>query len=124
MAVVSIKSLSTESVIGIYPHELEKPQPLVFDVDMETDISAAGESDAIEDALDYARVADRISELARRNKKKLLESLVTDISRALMHEFPAIERLTLCVLKPQALEQAAGSRICLDTVRDQRTNKA
>ena len=45
MAVVSIKSLSTESVIGIYPHELEKPQPLVFDVDMETDISAAGESD-------------------------------------------------------------------------------
>ena len=77
MAIISIKTLKVDGIIGIYEHELNQTQPLIFDVDMVSDINQAARSDLIEHALDYASVASRIesivSKTARSCSKHLLK---------------------------------------------------
>ena len=111
MAIVSIKNLRIDTMIGIYAHEQEKPQPLFFDIDMHTDIKAVSKSDAIGDALDYAVVADHVQMLVTANERKLLESLIVYIAEQLLENFSRIENIALTVRKPNALEAADCSQI-------------
>ena len=113
MATISVKALKVEAIIGIYPHELHQTQPLIFDIDMVSDISPAAASDNIEHALDYAGVASRVKAMAEGNSRKLLESLIEDIAEQLMREFSAIEELSLAVSKPQAIAEADCARIAV-----------
>mgnify|MGYP000902331629 CR=1 FL=1 len=43
---------------GVLPHEREIPQPFEADVELGLDLRAAGESDNIEDTVNYAKVYD------------------------------------------------------------------
>lgn len=106
MATVSVKNLQVDTIIGIYSHELNTPQPLFFDIDMQTNITAAAQSDNIVDALDYALVATRLQTLVTQSQKQLLEGLVVDLCKQLLEEFSAIEKLTLTVRKPNAIAKA------------------
>lgn len=117
MALVSIKNLHVDTTIGIYEHEQEKPQPLFFDLDMHADIKAAAKNDSISDALDYAVVAEHIETLVKANQKKLLESLIVYIADQLLENFPNIEKLTLTVRKPNALDAADCSQIVYEASR-------
>ncbi|NNC55412.1 MAG: FolB domain-containing protein, partial [Pseudomonadales bacterium] len=58
MATIFIENLCVETLIGIHDWERKVPQALYFDIDVEADISAVANSDAIADALDYAAMAE------------------------------------------------------------------
>lgn len=117
MAVISIKALTVDAIIGIYDHELNQSQPLIFDIDMIADIAAAALTDDIDQALDYATVALRIEAMVKENKKQLLEGLLEDIAATLMREFATISELTLSVRKPQAIANADCAQITLQKTR-------
>ena len=51
---VFIKGLKAASVIGCYDWERDIRQTLVIDLELKADFSRAAETDALEDALDYA----------------------------------------------------------------------
>lgn len=117
LATISVKDLRVNTIIGIYDHELKKAQPLYFDIDMQADISVAAKSDAIEDALDYASVAERVQQFVRSNSNKLLEGLICELSAALLAEYAMIQSLTLTVRKPNAIADAACSSITYSCTR-------
>ena len=60
MDIVYIRDLRIETVIGIYDWEREIRQTVSLDLEMGTDIRKAGQSDSIEDTLDYKSVAKRL----------------------------------------------------------------
>lgn len=111
-ATVFIENLRVDTIIGICDWELEKEQPLFFDVSAEVDCHNVSSSDSIDHALDYAQLAVKLSAFVKENELKLLEPLLKALAQFLLQEFELIDTLDLSVRKPGAIEQAncAGIR--------------
>ena len=64
---------------GYYDHELLNPQPFEVDVELTVDVSSAGQSDALDDTVDYSAVAEAVSRVVTSERYYLLERLATRI---------------------------------------------
>jgi len=67
-------------VHGVLPEEQTRPQPFEVDVELTVDLTAAGESDALDDTVDYAAVCEAVSRVVRSERYQLLERLATRIA--------------------------------------------
>ena len=113
MDIVYIHGLRVEAVIGVFDWEREVRQTLVIDLDMARDTAAAAASDALRDALDYAAVARRVTELVQGNRAQLLESLAETLAAALLTEF-ALPWLRLRLAKPGAVPDTSGVGVVIE----------
>ena len=75
-----IRELGTH---GVLPEEQLRPQPFEVDVELLVDVAAAGESDALEDTVDYSAVCDAVSRVVSSERYQLLERLASRIERLL-----------------------------------------
>jgi len=75
--VTGIRELGTH---GVLPEEQARPQPFEVDVELGVDLEKAGESDALEDTVDYAAVCEAVSRIVRTERYQLLERLATRIA--------------------------------------------
>ena len=57
---VLIRDLTFNAILGILPQERITPQPVVINLALHTDISAAAKSTNIDDTLNYAAVAEAV----------------------------------------------------------------
>ena len=103
--VVFVKGLKVEAVIGVYDWERAITQPLLIDIMLETDISAAAVSDDVNDALSYKEVCDDVSEWCKEIQAKLLEHLAELIVDKLLTKY-ACHKIKFCIAKPTAIAQA------------------
>jgi len=103
--VVFIKGLKVEAVIGVFDWERAITQPLLIDIALETDISAAALSDDVSDALSYKEVCDDVSEWCKEIQAKLLEHLAGQISDKIFAKYDC-QKITLSIAKPTAITQA------------------
>jgi len=102
---VFIKGLKAASVIGCYDWERDIRQTLVIDLELKADFSRAADTDALEDALDYAAISQRIISVCETSRFQLLEALSEHLARLLLAEF-AITGLRLTINKPGAVSEA------------------
>lgn len=103
--IVYIHGLCVDAVIGVHPWERCVHQQLVIDLDMACDAARAARSDAIEDALDYQVVAERVRELVAAGRYRLLEALAETVARVLREEYGVVW-LRLKIGKPGAVPAA------------------
>ncbi|MGH8655174.1 MAG: dihydroneopterin aldolase [Gammaproteobacteria bacterium] len=88
MDIVYLKDLRIKAVIGAYAWERQLKQTVVLDLEMGTDIRAAGHSDTIEDTLNYKEVAKRVMEFTENSRFHLVEALAEGIAELVLREFP------------------------------------
>jgi dihydroneopterin aldolase len=86
---------------GALPEEKAKEQPFVVDVAVFVDTRRAAASDALNDTIDYGKLADAVHDLVAGERHNLIET-VADRIAALVLEDPGIERVIVTVHKPQA----------------------
>lgn len=110
---VFIEGLEVETVIGAYAWERDIRQRVRLDLEMDSDCARAGASDALADALDYAAVAARVTELVAASRCKLLETLAENVARDVLANFP-VRRLRLRVTKPGAVASAAAVGVVIE----------
>jgi D-erythro-7,8-dihydroneopterin triphosphate epimerase len=103
--VICIKNLRVSSILGVYEEERRKERDIIINVRVEYDATDAFETDALEDALDYKQVRDRIVNFVTATQFKLLEKLAGGIVQELTAD-ARITRLHLEVDKPHALRLA------------------
>ncbi len=106
MDIVYIRDLRIETVIGIYDWEREIRQTVSLDIEMGTDIRRAGETDHIDDTLDYKSVAKRIIDFVEKSEFQLVEALAENCSQIILNEFN-VPWVKLRLSKPGAV---TGSR--------------
>ena len=87
---------------GVLPHEREVPQPFEVDVEMGLDLRAAGESDDLDDTVNYAEVYDVVSTALTVTRKYLIEALAEEIADDLLRDFDALRWVRVTVHKPAA----------------------
>ena len=102
---VKIKGLKVNAVIGVFDWERAIEQPLLIDVSMATDISEAGKSDDINDAINYKEVCDDITELCQQTKALLIERLAELIAANILSKYNTTQ-VEVSVAKPTAIKAA------------------
>ncbi|NNE43982.1 MAG: dihydroneopterin aldolase [Gemmatimonadetes bacterium] len=95
-------TLSDMGVMGFHGHlaaEKELGQRFELDVELYVDVDAAGESDNLDDAVNYEKVYKLVESIVADNRFNLLEALATEIADTVYEEFD-VEGLTLRIRKP------------------------
>jgi dihydroneopterin aldolase len=87
MDTIFLTGLTTECIIGIWDWERKVKQKIVVDLEMAADIRRAAVSDAIEDTLDYKRVAKRLLQFVGESQFQLVETLTERIAEIVIREF-------------------------------------
>ena len=87
---------------GVLPHEREVPQPFEVDVEMGLDLRAAGESDDLDDTVNYAKVYDVVSTVLTVARKYLIEAIAEKIADDLLRDFDSLRWVRVTVHKPTA----------------------
>ena len=85
---------------GVYEEEKILGQMFEVDLEMYMDLKKPGESDCIDDTVNYALVYDVVKKLVTETNKKLLEALAESIAKELLELFP-LEEIVVRVRKLQ-----------------------
>jgi dihydroneopterin aldolase len=72
---IQLRGLRVVCIVGVLPEERERPQPLEIDIDIYSDLSAAGHSDDLKDTIDYGAAARSVAETCLSSQAQLLEHL-------------------------------------------------
>ena len=99
---VFIENLEIETIIGIFGWEREVKQIVRISLEMSFDISKAGKSDKIDDALDYKKIGKSIVNLVENSSFFLVEKMAEEIASLVLTN-EQIEEIKLRVEKPGAL---------------------
>ena len=105
---IAVRGIRAHGRHGALPGERDHAQPLDVDVELEVDLAAARQSDALGDTLDYAQVANRVRRLVAEHSFALLERLGDEIARELKRD-PRVRAVSVTLAKPGLLDGATPS---------------
>ena len=103
---IFLRDLRVEAVVGIGEWERRIKQTVSIDLEFATDARKAAESDSIDAALDYKRVAKRLIDYVGNSEFYLVESLAEAVAGIVTREF-GVSWVQVSITKPGAVE---GSR--------------
>ena len=83
---VIIKDLIARGIIGINDWEREKPQEIRINIVMFADLVKAGESDQIEDCVNYRTVAKKVLAHTESAARLTVEALAADLATICLEE--------------------------------------
>ena len=115
---IRLDGLALETRIGIHPWERRVRQRLLLDLELPTDGRRAAGRDAIDDALDYSAVAERIRMLAGRAEVQLVETLAEALASMLLDAFE-LPWVRLTLTKPGAVPDCDGVRLTIERKRSE-----
>ncbi len=102
---IVIKDLLLRGIIGINDWEREKRQDILINIALSCDLRAAGESDKIEDAINYRTLTKKIIEHVEESARYTVEALAADIAKLCLSA-EGVQRAQVRVEKPGALRFA------------------
>lgn len=113
---ICISNLETVCIIGTLPHERVVPQRLVIHLEIACDLAAAGASDALDDTLDYATLAQEVTDIALTGRCHLLERLASLMATHCLQK-PRVAAVTVRLEKPDALPHGALAAVSITRAR-------
>ena len=100
---IEIEAIELETIIGILPPERLKSQKLIANLAIEYPADRAVRSDSLDGAVDYRELALIVENQAQKGFH-MLENLSQAIIDEVLHAFPQISFIEICLEKPQALK--------------------
>ena len=88
MDIIFLHEFKLDLVIGVYAWERHVPQTVQLDLDIGLP-SGAGQSDRLEDTIDYGRVVQAIEASLRQRHFDLLETFAEHIAQLILSDFKA-----------------------------------
>ena len=113
MDTIRIRGLKVETVVGVHDWERKLPRPVVIDLELAADAARAARPDALKDALDYAAVAQLVSEFVTTSDFQLIETLAERLAEKVQKDF-GITWLKLELHKPGAIAGASDVSVVIE----------
>lgn len=98
---IDLKGIEVLAKHGVLEHEQEKAQVFRADVTVYTDLRAAGESDDLDDTIDYSELALEVREVIGSESYKLIETVAARVADAIMRH-PRVSATAVTIHKPGA----------------------
>ena len=112
---VGVKGLVVSAVIGAYPQERVREQPLEIDFSVDYDMHEAVETDSLENAVDYAGLVESIETHLKTHRYTLLETAAAGIMRTIRIGATRALCVVVEIRKPAALPGTAVSFARVDS---------
>lgn len=104
---IRIEGLRIDCIIGVYPEEALREQPIMIDLALALDLSRAGRSGNIADTCDYDRISREVAALVVFRKFRLLENAAEEIAAMLFGLHEQLDSMQIRIEKPEALSGRA-----------------
>jgi D-erythro-7,8-dihydroneopterin triphosphate epimerase len=115
---IRIKNLTLRTIVGVNAWERQEAQDVVINVEIEFDGTRAGETESLDDTIDYKKVKQKILSHVGASRCLLLESLTQGVLNIVLED-PRVIRAIVEVDKPKALRFADSvSVVCSADRRD------
>ena len=114
---IHIENLHVKCIIGVNPHERERPQTLIVTASFPWEFGPAERGESLGKTVDYAEVAQAIRAFAQAGEYRLLETLARRMASHVGERF-GLARLALHVRKPEAIAESDGAAVSLTWHRD------
>lgn len=111
---IRIRDLTLPCLIGVYPRERQRRQPVIINAILHGDFRRAARSGRLADAIDYAKLLRQIRAVVARSRFRLLEALAQAIAGCCLAE-ARVQVVEVDVEKPQAF--AGGLRVAVSLQR-------
>ncbi len=122
MDCLHISEIRCYGYIGYLPEEKILGQWFVVDLSLWLDLSVAGNSDRLEDTLNYCQVIDTVKAIASTEKYDLIEKLAEAIAQAILnldrqpHQRPPLQKIGVRVTKRPPIPNFGG-QVVIDITR-------
>ena len=116
MDAIHIRQVRCYGYTGYLPEEQRLGQWFEVDLTLWLDLTRAGQSDAIEDTLDYRFAIAIVEEKVKSCKFALVERLASEIAQALLQQ-PPVQRVRVQLTKPNPPIPDFGGQIQIDITR-------
>ena len=113
---VFIEALEIECVIGIYDWERKIRQPVVLDLEMDSDNRRPAASDDIADTLNYKDISKRLIDFVSQSEFQLVETLAERCVEIILGEFD-VAHVRLKLSKPGAVRGAKAVGVIVERSR-------
>lgn len=113
---IEIRDLLLRTIIGINEDERVNRQDVVINVVMYADLSDAGLTDCIADAVNYRTITKRIIRMVEESSFRLVEKLAQEIAGICLSD-ERVERAIVQVEKPGALRFARSVGVTVERTR-------
>lgn len=111
---IALRGLRVLAYCGVLPEEVERRQPFSIDLEIETDLAAAGRSDDLSDTIDYGAVAGVVAELAESRRFNLLERFAAVIADTVLSDPRVLAAsVTISKLRPPVASDLAASEVSI-----------
>ncbi len=107
---IFIRDLALRCIIGIYPEERREKQDVIINVEMHVDLRTAGQSDDLNDTVDYKAIKKAILKLVEGSSFQLIEALAEHIARIALAD-EKVQEVVVSIDKPGALRFAKSSAV-------------
>lgn len=105
---IVVAGINIDCIVGVYGHERRKKQPLVIDLELYHDLTAASNSDNLEHGIDYEAITNKVCSYVSTSRFNLLETLAINIIKMLILDSPCT-KVAVKIYKPQALKNGKVS---------------
>ncbi len=118
--VISIRGLGTECVVGVYPRERGRPQPLILDIDLGLDTEPAARTGRLSHTVDYDATQRAVIFLLHTARFGLLETAAHALATYLLAPPAPTQRearvlwVKIQLIKPEALRGNAVAALTIE----------
>ena len=100
---ILIRDLQVEGIIGIHPEERVQKQPLLINLVLYGDTRPAGQTDDINQAMNYQALSEAVIAHVAGGAPLLVERLAEEIATLLFQLTPLVQKVRVRIEKPAAL---------------------
>jgi FolB domain-containing protein len=115
---IIIKDLLARGVIGINDWERKRAQDILINLILFTDTRRAGETDNLEDSVNYSTMSKKIQAHAESVARLTVEALANDLAK-ICFEDKGVQKVIVRVEKPGAVRFASSVGVEIERNRDE-----
>jgi len=115
---VLIKNLMARGIIGVNDWERKRAQNILINLTLFTDTRRAGETDNINDSVDYSKMSKKILAHAETVQRFTVEALANDLAKLCLEE-KGVMKVIVRVEKPGAVRFAESVGVEVERSRDE-----
>ncbi|TWT57062.1 D-erythro-7,8-dihydroneopterin triphosphate epimerase [Thalassoglobus neptunius] len=119
---IEIKDLLVRTIIGVNAEEREKRQDVLINLKFEVDLRAAGESDSMNDAVNYKTICKQVLQFTEASSFLLVEKLAAEIAWICLSD-SRVERVWVTVEKPGALRFSRSVGVTIERTQKDRASR-
>jgi FolB domain-containing protein len=115
---VIIRNLLARGIIGINDWERKRAQDILINLILFTDTHRAGESDNINDCVDYSKTSKKVMAHAESAGKLTVEALANELAKLCLED-KNVQKVIVRVEKPGAVRFAESVGVEIERSRDE-----